>query len=93
MSRCVVYIGMRIMLCLIHMNVMNGKLLGLIYRYMYGHIILNLEVCISISPVYGKVTPAVIVTVSNKASYLHDNHLVLAIRRNQRPYDFPNGQL
>jgi hypothetical protein len=37
----------------------------------------NLEVCISNSHVYGTVTPAVIVTVSNNASYVLDNRLVL----------------
>jgi tripartite-type tricarboxylate transporter receptor subunit TctC len=40
---------------------------------------------------YGTVTLAVTVTVSNGASHLQDNYLVLAVRRNQRPDDFPNG--
>jgi hypothetical protein len=58
-----------------------------------GHIIFNLEVCTSNPHVYGTVTLAVTFTVSNGASHLHDNNLVHAVRRNQRPNDFPNGQL
>jgi hypothetical protein len=38
-------------------------------------------------------TLAVIVAVSNGASHLQDNYRVVAIRRNQRPDDFHNGQL
>jgi hypothetical protein len=49
----------------------------------YGHINLNLEVCISNSHVYGTVTLAVIVTVNSGASPLQDNHLALVVRRNQ----------
>jgi hypothetical protein len=58
-----------------------------------GQIDLNLEVCISNSQVYGTMTLAVIVTVNSGAPHLHDNHLALVVRRNQRPNDFPNGQL
>jgi hypothetical protein len=58
-----------------------------------GHIDLNLEVCTSNSHVYGTMTLAVTVTVSSGASHLQDNYLVLIVRRNQRPHDFPNGQL
>jgi hypothetical protein len=47
-----------------------------------GQIELNLEVCISNSHVYGTVTLAVTVTVNSGASYLHGNHLALAVRRN-----------
>jgi hypothetical protein len=59
----------------------------------YGQIDLNIEVCTSNSPMYGTVTLAVNVAVSNGASHLQGNHLALVVRRNQRPNDFPNGQL
>jgi hypothetical protein len=45
------------------------------------------------SHVYGTVTLAVNFTINTGASHLHDNHLVHAVRRNQRPDDFPDGQL
>jgi hypothetical protein len=59
----------------------------------YGQIDLNIEVCISNSHVYGTVTLAVNVTVSIGASHLQGNRLPLVVRRNQRPNDFPNGEL
>jgi hypothetical protein len=61
--------------------------------WFYGRIGLNLEVCISNSHVYKTVILAVNVTVTSGASYLHDNHLGLIVRRNQRPNDFPIGHL
>jgi hypothetical protein len=39
----------------------------------YGHIDSNIEVCKPNSHVHGLVTPAVNATVSNRASYLHNN--------------------
>jgi uncharacterized protein YlzI (FlbEa/FlbD family) len=56
-------------------------------------IVLNLEVCISNSHVCGTMTPAVTLTVSNGASYLHDNQVVPVVGRNQRLDDFPGGHL
>jgi hypothetical protein len=63
------------------------------HTILYGQIDLHLEVCEPNSHVYGTMTLAVIVTVSNGASYLHNNYLVLAVRRNQGPQDFPSGKL
>jgi hypothetical protein len=67
---------------------LNSKARG---TYIYGQIDLNLEVCRSNSHVHGIVTLAVIVAINSGTSHLHDNHLALVVRRNQRPNDFPNG--
>jgi hypothetical protein len=58
-----------------------------------GLIDLNLEACKPNSHMYGTVTPAANVTVSNGPSRLRDNHLVLTMGRNHPPDDFPNCQL